>query len=398
MSRSEVWSKFLDRCLKDSDYRELTNGRIDDCIGLIRDGYGIDEARKHIGVSKTDFGVIFELAHSRIDISGKFEKWNRLWMDRYLSRYSTPEMVCRYRADRIRDMKILEAGSGSGMQSIFLSTTNVSAVGVELMPERYRMAKLNALEYKTGDLKFLNGDIHALSQSFPVDDETVVFSDPARPQSEGERSLDSLLPSPAGLLRVFGDRTGNFVFDLPPQMSWNRITLAGEKEYLSINGSLNRLTLYCGHLQRDEVSSVILPQGTRFSGVPREEEFPGVLEDEEYLFIPDISIVYAKLLWKVREKYDIKPVWRDRRRFIYSSGREIEGFPGEQFKVLSVESSQDINERLRALGAARVFPRFSLRDDNYYSLKNQWESGLKGSEDIHVFLRGDKYVLAAKVG
>ena len=348
-------------------------------------------------LGKKEAAIIFELGHSRINIRGKFEKWNRLWMDRYLSQYSTPEIVCRYRAERITGFKIIEAGSGAGMQSIFLSQTNVSTLSFEVLPDRHRMARLNSEEYKTGKLKFLNGDIYSVSSELEIDSDTLIFSDPARPQVEGERSMESLIPSPESLIRIFGDRSQNFVFDLPPQMKWDNIRIEGEKEYLSVNGNLNRLTLYCGKLRKDETSAVMLPSGTRLSGDPREPVFPENPETGGYLLIPDISIVYAKLIWKLEDNLGIRPAWKDGRRFIYTSDTIQDNFPGEQYAILTKCSHAEVHENLVKNNAGRSFPRFSVDEKEYYGIKKGWEEGLSGNTDIYVFRCENTFFLTEKV-
>ncbi len=397
MSRTEDWARFMDRALKDSKFKDLTNQRIGQCIELIRNGYGLNEVQKALSLGKKETSIIFELAHSRINLNGKFQNWDKLWMDQYLSRYSTPEIVCKYRSERIQGYNVVEAGTGAGMQGIFLSNTNESTISVEVQPDRYRMARLNAMEYKAGNLKILNGDIYALSQDFEIDEDTVIFSDPARPPNELKRTMDTLIPSPLSLVRIFGERTHNFVFDLPPQMEWNQITLDGEKEYLSIDGSLNRLTLYCGRLKSSEVSAAILPQNIRMSGSPRDTPFPEASRLDDFILIPDVSIAYAKLLWLIEENYQARPAWKDSRRRFYTSNAQMKDFPGEQFEIMAASRRENLSNSLMEAGAGRVIPRFSLPEAQYYAFKSELEVNLQGKEDLYIFKKDEVYYLAKKI-
>lgn len=397
LSRTEDWARFLDRNLKNVDFHDMNNARIDQSIELIREGNDLKQVQTKLNLGKKESTIIFELAHSRIRIQDKFEQWNRLWMDQYLSSYSTPEIVCRYRAGRIADFDVIEAGSGAGMQSIFLSMTNNSTLSVEIQPERYRMARLNALEYRTGKLDFINGDIYKLSPREDISSNTLVFSDPARPRAEGERSMSSLIPSPENLIRIFGNSTDNFVFDLPPQMKWENIGIPGEKEYLSVNGRLNRFTLYCGQLASSASSAVILPQNIRYSGTPRapdEEESRKIMD---YILVPDVSLVYAMLLWKIQEKFDIHYSWKDGRRYFFTSDKPQTEFPGEQYEVLWQGNFESLNENLKRHHGARVFLRFSVEGSDYYSIKASLESGLKGDQDLYIFSRDDLFCIGKKV-
>lgn len=387
----------MEKALKDNNFRNLANERIAQCMELVRDGLGLNEVQKKMGLGKKEASIIFELAHSRISLKGKFQYWDRLWMDQYLSRYSTPEVVCRYRAERLHGFNVIEAGSGAGIQGIFLSQTNESTISVEVQPERLRMAKLNALEYRTGKIKFLQGDIYSLTPNFQIDDSTLVFCDPARPPNEPRRTMDTLIPSPLSLMKIYGGKTPNFVFDLPPQMGWDQITIDGEKEYLSIDGSLNRLTLYCGSTKTAETSAVMLPQGTRISGNPMDKPFQEASRLEEFILIPDVSVVYAKLLWILEERYGIRPAWRDSRRVFYTSQSEIGDFPGEQFEILGASRREGLAQAISESGAGKVIIRYPVPETQYYSVKKELESGLSGKEDVYIFRKGDVYYIGRKV-
>lgn len=397
LSKTEDWARFMDRVLNDSNFKEGTNQRIGECIGLIRNGLGLNEIQKKMSLGKKEAAIIFELAHSRINLKGKFQNWERLWMDQYLSRYSTPEIVCRYRSERIQGFNVIEAGTGAGIQGIFLSQTNNSTISVEVQPDRYRMARLNSQEYKTGKIKFLNGDIYALSRDLEINGGTLIFSDPARPQNELKRTMDTLIPSPISLMKVFGEKTHNFVFDLPPQMGWNQITMDGEKEYLSIDGNLNRLTLYCGDAKSSEASAVILPQGIHISGIPRDTVFPETTRLDEFILVPDVSIVYAKLLWRLESSYEITPAWKDNRRRFYTSKASIKDFPGEQYEILAASRRENLLAALKEAGACKVILRFSLPESQYYAVKNELESDLSGQEDLYIFKKDDVYYVARKI-
>ncbi len=397
LSRTEDWARYMDKVLKNEKFRDITNDIIDQCVELIRKGLDLNEVQKTLSLGKKEAAIIFELSHSRINLKGKFRNWERLWMDQYLSRYSTPEAVCRYRSERIQGFNIIEAGTGAGLQGIFLSQTNESTISVEVEPHRYRMAKLNSREYKTRKIKFLKGDIYALSKDFEIDENTLIFSDPARPTNELRRTMDSLIPSPLSLVKIFGDKTHNFVFDLPPQMEWKQITIDGEKEYLSINGNLNRLTLYCGSLKKSETSAVILPQNVRISGSPRDTIFPETSRLDDFILIPDVSIVYARLLWKLEEQFTIRPAWSDNRRKFYTSHEAIENFPGEQYEILSASRRENLTGALADAGAGKVIMRFALPESQYYAVKKELESGLSGSVDAYIFKKDDIYYIGRKV-
>lgn len=397
MTKTEDWIKLLDRVIKNDDLKERKNAEIERCIDLIRQGVGRNDIQAKIGKGKTESDILYELARSRISASGKYSMWNRLWLDHYLSSYSTPEIVCKYRSGRIKDSRVIDVGTGSGMQAIFLSQTNDKTTSIDIKPERSKMARLNSMEYKTGNLKFLTGDVYNLSESFEIDENTVIFSDPERPPTTAERTMNQLIPSPENLIRVFGDRTSNFVFDLPPQMRMSNIGIEGEKEYLSIDGQLNRLTLYCGNVAEDEVSATVLPSNYRITGEPEEIEFPSNPVITDIIAVPDVAITYAMLLGKLSEHYPITASWKDNRRAVFSADEHMKGFPGYQYRVLSRVDSSNVNLELKRLNSRRVFPRFLIKDSGYYEIKRKWEDGLTGTNDIYVFRKGEIYFLCEEV-
>ncbi len=397
MTKTEDWIKLLNRVIKNDDFKEQKNAEIERCMELIRQGVGRNDIQAKIGKGKTESDILYELARSRISTSSKYSMWNRLWLDHYLSSYSTPEIVCKYRSGRIKDSRVIDVGTGSGMQAIFMSQTNDKTISIDIKPERSKMAQLNSMEYDARNLKFLTGDAYNLSESFEIDENTVIFSDPERPPTTMERTMKQLIPSPENLIRVFGGRTRNFVFDLPPQMKMSSIGIEGEKEYLSVDGQLNRLTLYCGDLAEEEVSATVLPSNYRITGKPEEIEFPSEPEITSIIAVPDVAIAYALLLGKLSEDYPITPSWRDNRRTVFSTEEHMKGFPGYQYRVLSRVDGSNVNRELKRLDSSRVFPRFLIKDSEYYEIKRKWEEGLNGTNDIYVFRNGEIYFLCEEV-
>ena len=72
----------------------------------------------------------------------------------------------------------------------------------------------------------------------------MVFSDPFRPPEEDERQVSSLEPGIPNVLLAYKEKTNHFSFEVPPQIPPDRIPFDCEKEYISLDGQLNRLTLY----------------------------------------------------------------------------------------------------------------------------------------------------------
>lgn len=396
MKNEPKFARQLHELLKNVDKLEEANDYVDHIVESVRNGHDESKIRKLHGKGPLLLEGAIEVAKSRISVSGKFTRWNRLWLDRYSASYSTPERVARYRAKRLSSMKLVDVGCGAGMQTAFFSGTS-SVTGIELSPMRAVMAELNAMVYGHTPRKIINADYVNVIEKLDVDSETVIFSDPLRPRTESERRLESLVPSPAILRSFLVKKTEKFVFDLPPQISWDNIGLEGEKEYISIDGLLNRLTLYQGDLKQSETSAVILPDNIRIEGKPGQAQFDQAESEESHIFVPDISLVYSRLVDSVNSMGKFRLLSRDKRRTVLTGNEEANGyFPGEVFTVLDTASPEELSGKLKKLDCGKTVLRYSLDPDDYYRERNEIEGSLSGEEEFHLFKNNKKYIICRK--
>ncbi len=384
--------RFLFRIRGNREALREADSQISEVMASIRRGLDLNAVRKRLNLDRAYAEVLFQIASARISLRGKFTFWERIWMDQYLARYSTPEVVCRYRSGRIRGYDVVDIGSGSGIQTVFFSTTNNSATGVELDPARHLMAEINSTIYQGGKLSFVRADALQYIREMRINNDTVIFSDPARPPGSPERTLDELHPSPIKIHSLLNGSTENTVFDLPPQMRWEKITIPGEKEYASIAGQLNRLTLYSGSLGRHETSAVILPQNIRVEGDPG--DFP-VQQDQEildHILVVDPAVARAKLVHVAMRGIDGTAIADDGRRYIITSNAAPKLFPGETYKTEFVTDSGGLREAIAGSDAARVIPRYRIDGSEYYRQRGILTAGLRGSRDIYLFKLGQRYI------
>lgn len=396
MKNEHKFAQQLNELLKDDEKLEEANDYIDLIAGSIRNGFDDNKLRKTHGKGPILIDGAIEIARSRISVSNKFTRWNRLWLDRYSASYSTPEIVADYRASRLASSDLIDVGCGAGMQTVFFSR-KCSVTGIEVSPMRAIMAKLNANAYGYSPRKIITSDYVNVIETLEIDRETVIFSDPLRPRTEGERTLKSLIPSPVILRKLTSGKTERFVFDLPPQISWDNIGLEGEKEYISIDGLLNRLTLYQGDLKRSDSSAVILPRKVRIRGTPETAEFDAVSEPMDRIFVPDISLIYSSLLHRIKETGNFFLLSRDKRRTVLTGSDEMHSyFPGEVFSVLDTATGQDLLGKLSELNCGKAVLRYSLDPDDYYTERKKIEDSLSGDEELHLFRNGENYIICGK--
>ena len=395
MNEQTATENLLSRCLTDKHYRDTIDRRIDGIVDLIDRGHDgksiLKNAGKRVGREIT---FLIEIARSRVQTRGKFSRSNRLWLDNYTARYSTPESVARYRAQRISGETILDIGSGGGMQAIFFSESN-TVKGLEKDRIRYLESQINAEVYGAKNLEFINSEWPSLKNNNSNLQDALIFSDPLRESGSKERELKDLIPSPADIIRNYSGITGKFAFDIPPQIRREKLGIDAETEYISVNGSLNRLTLYCGPLKNAESSAVILPAGIKISGRNEPPDFQHAEKVLEFIELPDPSLIYAGLVNQVKKLGDFSFLGGDKRRIVLTSSvNPEEPFPGKIYRNLAVCQLDEIQEKLVEIGAGKIYPRFEIQPEEYYAMKNRFEAATSGEREIFIFRVGPGYVLS----
>lgn len=316
---------------------------------------------------------------------------------------STPEIVAAYIAKRLKTDIIADLGCGIGGQVIFFARECKKVYAVERNPEKLEYARKNCELYGVKNVEFILGDALELSTIEMLSDANIIFSDPARPLSEKERTLSNLEPPITEILKLYSDITDELAFHAPPQMPPSRIVLDCECEYLSLNGQLNRLTLYFGALKRCERSAVVLPGETRLCSSDAAAIKSGDLKD--YVYEPEPSVVKAELLNElvhaVAEKGDEIFYYKgDEKRTLLTSSKRIGSpFFKDSYRVVG-KTEMDIStvkEILKSERAGKVVLRFDIEPERYWDVRKKLEEGLSGTKTLHVFGFGKEVVVAEKV-
>ncbi|WP_297217271.1 SAM-dependent methyltransferase [Thermoplasma sp.] len=358
----------ISRCVRDKNYRENINRRIDEVIDLLDAGHSVQ------------YSPILELARSRIRVRKKYTLWNRLFLDEYSARYSTPEMIGKYRSGRIHGY-VIDIGSGSGMQCIMFGLKD-ECLGIERERLRYLSSIINADVYGSKS-RFRNDDFYSITDVSA----DIVFSDPLRMNTH---DLRKLVPSPYDIMdRIKSD---SYVFDVPPHTDLQTITFEGEKEYISVDGVLSRLTVYSGKLMEAEFSAHIMPAGIHITGSPYTGSFasPHVYD---YIYVVDPAVAAAGLM---EEFSDMALISRDDRRTVLSSESFRKDFPGMVFSVIGIYEWPDLEKKIAEIKPRKVYLRYGISSEDYYAITAKLEYP-GGSGDLYIFKFSDRYVLANKI-
>ena len=386
----------LERVLKNESYRDKINSEIDKAVELIDNGHSGSSLLEQISGGRNEKESIAELARSRISARGRFSSWNRLWMDSFSSRYATPESVSIHRAERISGRKVVDIGSGAGIQAIFLQSHGGNRVtGIEVDYNRHLLSRINAIEMGVKGIKFLQGDFYKMNIDSVIEAETVVYSDPLRSETSGPKNLMDLRPNPEIVYQTISPITENFCFDLPPHLPANSISIKGEREYTSVDGLLSRLTLYTGDLQESDSSAFLLPAGRNYSGHPSRLECHDATP-ENYIYMADQAMVISGLLYQAVPS-DMQTVHCDARRTILTSPSLYLDFPGEIYSTIRKTEMETLTKDLNELGAGKVIPRYSIKPEHYYAFRSAAEKGLNGNKTLYLFNIGGRFYIAEKM-
>ncbi len=391
----ETIPEFLDMLLENANERRAISKKINEVADKIREGYHLNDLRIQ-GIPERFKEFLFDLARSRIKVEEKFSLGKELWLDSYSASYSTPEIAGRYRAGRIKNRNIADLGAGAGMQSIFFSENN-DVVEVEIDPVRSRLAKLNAIAYERMKILIRNEDVFSFIDN-RKDDFDVIFSDPLRTAGDSEKTMDSLVPNPLKILEKCDISNTDFAFDLPPLFPENNLKINGELEYISINGLLNRFTLYSKGLSQSQRTAVMLPQNLIIRGEKQDLRFQEIGKPMRYLFLPDPALLRAGLVPQVYNVSEFNLFSMDTRRLVLTGDAlpKTRG-TGEIFSVIRTSNNSNLKDEIEKLEPGKIIPRFSIGTNSYYDYVRKLSNPLWVGESIYLFRKDGIFCLARKI-
>ncbi len=319
-------------------------------------------------------------------------------------RFATPEDVARYRAARLRCDTIADISCGVGGQTIYFARECEMVYAVEIDPKKLAYAKKNCKLLGIDNVEFICGDALSPDVIGQLPELDVVFSDPARPATEDRRDIRSLQPAIPDVIKAYSSIASDFAFEAPPQLTPERVPFVCEKEYLSLDGNMNRLNLYFGSLMQCDISAVSLPSGARISSGPELSDLPGSEALACYAYEPDASIERAGLLPRLayelqRQAADLALFPVDRKRvFLTSDVSMTHPMIKNRYRVLDVQTFDipRLNSFLRAHGFGTVVLRAAVEPKEYWTMRNSLEDELKGDREAHLFLRGTSSILCER--
>lgn len=180
-------------------------------------------------------------------------------IDKNILRYTTPENIAEYRAIRLKCDTIIDACCGIGGQSIYFSKYCNHVYAIDMNLKKIKIAKKICKSLNIKNITFICSNSLDPNLISIIKKADIVFIDPERPSTEDKRCFESLSPQVDEIIRLYSKLTSNFAIELPPQINQNLICYNCEKEYISLNGKINRLTIYLGKLKKYNKTAITFP-------------------------------------------------------------------------------------------------------------------------------------------
>ena len=325
-------------------------------------------------------------------------------------RFATPAAVALYRADRLACDTIVDLCSGFGFQTFAFAKTCKQVIAVEKNPDAVAQARKYAEKLGLKNILFICGDALSPDVLRKIQKADVVFCDPQRAPAEKERALATIQPDIQEILAAYGKITPNIALELPPHIS--NTVFDAEYEYLSVDGALNRLTLYFGTLKQTEKSVVLLPENKRIVSSPSKtalhsiSSFSQIPSSLQYLYLsePNPALALSGLFYeafcasadaeKIENSFvhkDIVQVVREKKIYFLSTHHISSPF-FVSYNILetipysgSLEEKQKLKMLLQERHALHVILKYSLDPQAYWRERTFFEKGLSGTKTLYLF-------------
>ncbi len=351
------------------------------------------------GEAQSQAKAIAELAKEKFSRGAKMSFPSRDALEQ-----ATPEAVARYRAGRIWaqiSSECKETGAkaavdlccGIGMDAIALSRKFAKVYAFDADPETVKCAQRNAEIYGAENIEFIcspaqKADLKALGADF-------VFADPSR-RANGRRVrlLSETEPSGEWLIE-FIKKAGvqNFCIESSHTLHPQELPEGCEKEFFTLDGKPNCISLYFGELQRDNYSVVALPIGNRIAAQTAAEKADNVPSMLRYIFELNEGISrfgmqkqvlgslgkHSERAFALNEGF-LGAAQRFESAFFTNSFKALAAFEGEY-----APAKERLIEKLQKLKAGKVVLRGKFEEQEQLLLKAEIESGLGGKRKLHIF-------------
>jgi len=225
--------------------------------------------------------------------------------------------------------------------------------------------------------------------------ETIVFIDPARRDTNGNRTyaIGDCTPNILGFIGELLKKTAVVMVKLSPMLDWhqtvediNRASGSGnavrEVHIVSTQNECKELLLVLSERYESELEVHCVNDDDVFVFTPGEANSPiSESRSTEKLFVPNASVMKAGCFPEIETRFGIRQIGKNSHLFIGSE--DIVGFPGRVFNILSVTTmnKKELKSALAGIDRANITTRnFPLSPEQ---LRKRLK--IKDGGDIYLF-------------
>jgi len=317
---------------------------------------------------------------------------NELNIPKEYIRFATPAGVALYRAERLKCNVIAEIGCGIGGQTIGFAKKCKKVISIEVDKKQIKIAKSNIERLGIKNIEFIWGDALSKKVIEKIKDEKpdIVFCDTERKEA-GDRSINELKPDIRKLIEKYSF-CEKIAVEVPPFTSdLERLKDNYEKEFISLNSKLNRLTLYFNKLKKAEKSAVSLPSAMKIESNESEKvELTESALGFDYFYGIDPAIVLAGLIDELASHYKVRLIEINKKNYFLSK-EKIDSVFLDSYKILKICNNkfETIIKELKIINAGKVVIRYNILPEEYWKERNRYENELIGKKEVHLFAGKD---------
>ena len=244
----------------------------------------------------------------------------------------------------------------------------VRAMYVERQEHLCEKAKENFLRLGLANAEVKNGDgievLHTLEHL------SLIFIDPARRDDAGNKvvSLKDCTPDVTILQEEMLSKADYVVIKLSPMLDWHRaiseLSHVREVHIISVNNECKELLLVLSARNMGEnlriycindVQSFVCDELDMESSSVKIA--PSTLEEMQYLYEPNASLMKAGCFGVLSERYDARMLSKNSHLFV--SREPIAAFPGRSFRIIAVSSfnKKELKRHLSGITKANIATR-----------------------------------------
>lgn len=306
-------------------------------------------------------------------------------------RFATPEVVADYRAEKLKCEKLVEIGAGIGGQTIAFSKFCKKVLAIEIDKSKANILIQNLKKLKINNVEVLIADglskiaIDKITKFQPE----IIFCDTERPE-KAERTLEAIKPSIKKLLEIFSKITSKIAIEIPPYTNTEKLKENFEKEFISLNKQLNRLTLYFNELKESEISAISLPSKEKIISSSKTIKKINSVKNYKYLYVLDSTIIVANLLGELSDKFDSAILELNKPVMLSKEKKKSNFLEGYEIISICKNNQEEILENLKKINSKKVELRYNIEPKDYWKVRNFYENQLNGNKEISLFINESK--------